>query len=272
MSTEQLTKLPFAKKVNIITSAFFAPKLSCYFAENQKDIKAAQRLRYKVFFSERNKKVVSLKYFKKDSDKYDQFADHLIVTHQNGKFSKTKVVGTYRLLNSKSAQRCGFYSKEEFDINRMLNNHENQNLLELSRSCIHKNFRKKNVLQFMWKKIHHYILNHNIDVLFGMASFLNDKPQEIKTELTYLYQKFLMEESIRVSALNKHKTDMNIANLDNVSELSIVKNLPTLVKAYLRLGAKIGDGAVVDHVVKTTDIFIYLPYKNISKTYLKKFI
>ena len=171
MSAEQLTKLPFAKKVNIITSAFFAPKLSYYFAENQKDIKAAQRLRYKVFFSERDKKIVSLKYFKRDSDKYDQFADHLIVTHQNGKFSKTKVVGTYRLLNSKSAQRCGFYSKEEFDIDRMLNNHENQNLLELSRSCIHKNFRKKNVLQFMWKKIHHYILNHNIDVLFGMARF-----------------------------------------------------------------------------------------------------
>ena len=64
----------------------------------------------------------------------------------------------------------------------------------------------------------------------------------------------------------------DITNLDNVSELSIVKNLPTLVKAYLRLGAKIGDGAVIDYVVKTTDIFIYLPYKNISKTYLKKFI
>ena len=66
MSIEPLTKLPFAKKVNIITSAFFAPKLSYYFAENQKDIKAAQRLRYKVFFSERDKKIVSLKYFKKD--------------------------------------------------------------------------------------------------------------------------------------------------------------------------------------------------------------
>ena len=154
----------------------------------------------------------------------------------------------------------------------MINNHEGQNLLELSRSCIHQNFRKKNVLQFMWKKIHHYILKNNIDVLFGMASFLNDQPETIKTELTYLYQKFLMDENIRVAALDHHKVDMNIASLENVSELSIVKNLPTLVKAYLRLGAKIGDGAVVDKIVKTTDIFIYLPYKNISETYLKKFI
>ena len=124
----------------------------------------------------------------------------------------------------------------------------------------------------MWKKIHHYILDNNIDVLFGMASFLNDQPEAIKTELTYLYQKFLMDENIRVAALDHHKVDMNIASLENVSELSIVKNLPTLVKAYLRLGAKIGDGAVVDNIVKTTDIFIYLPYKNISETYLKKFI
>lgn len=81
-----------------------------------------------------------------------------------------------------------------------------------------------------------------------------------------------MDENIRVAALDHHKVDMNIASLENVSELSIVKNLPTLVKAYLRLGAKIGDGAVVDKIVKTTDIFIYLPYKNISETYLKKFI
>lgn len=272
MSAELLTKVPFAKKVNIITSNFFVPKLDCYFAENQKEIKLAQRLRYKVFFSERDRKLLTLKYFKRDSDRFDPFADHLIVTHKKSKFSKTKVVGTYRLLNSASAQKCGFYSKEEFHIDKMINNHEGQNLLELSRSCIHQNFRKKNVLQFMWKKIHHYILDNNIDVLFGMASFLNDQPEAIKTELTYLYQKFLMDENIRVSALDHHKVDMNIASLENVSELSIVKNLPTLVKAYLRLGAKIGDGAVVDKIVKTTDIFIYLPYKNISETYLKKFI
>ena len=272
MSTEQLTRVPFTKKVNIITSNFFLPKIDCYFAENKKEIKAAQRLRYKVFFSERDRKIISLKYFKKDSDRYDQYADHLIVTHRNGKFSKSKIIGTYRLLNSKSAKYCGFYSKEEFDIDKMLKLHSNENLLELSRSCIHKNFRKKNVLQYMWKKIHHYILDHNIDVLFGMASFLNEKPEEIKTELTYLYKKFLMDETIKVKALDKYKVNMNIADLNNVSELSIVKKLPTLVKAYLKLGAKIGDGAVIDNIVKTTDIFVYLPYKNISKTYLKKFI
>ena len=272
MSTEQLTKVPFVKKVNIITSNFFVPKIDCYFAENKKEIKAAQRLRYKVFFSERDRKIISLKYFKKDSDRYDQYADHLIVTHRNCKLYKIKVIGNYRLLNSKSAKYCGFYSKEEFDIDKMLKSHSNENLLELSRSCIHKNFRKKNVLQYMWKKIHHYILDHNIDVLFGMASFLNEKPEEIKTELTYLYKKFLMDETIKVKALDKYKINMNIADLNNVSELSIVKNLPTLVKAYLRLGAKIGDGAVTDNIVKTTDIFVYLPYKNISKTDLKKFI
>ena len=272
MSTELLTKVPFAKKINIITTNFFTPKIDCYFAESKKEIKLAQRLRYKVFFTEHDKKLLSLKYFKKDADQYDQFADHLIVTHKYSKFAKTKVVGTYRLLKSTSAKKCGFYSKEEFQIDKMISNHQNQNLLELSRSCIDLNFRKKNILQFMWKKIHHYILQNKIDVLFGMASFLNVQPEAIKTELTYLYQRFLMDEKIRVSALDHRKVNMNITNLENVSELSIIKNLPTLVKAYLRLGAKIGDGAVVDKIVKTTDIFIYLPYKNISETYLKKFI
>ena len=42
------------------------------------------------------------------------------------------------------------------------------------------------------------------------------------------------------------KTEMNLVPTEGISDLSIIKKLPPLIKAYLRLGAKIGDGAVVD--------------------------
>ncbi|NCU50856.1 MAG: hypothetical protein EBX29_03705, partial [Candidatus Fonsibacter lacus] len=101
--------------------------------------------------------------------------------------------------------------------------------------------------------------------------FLEENPDVIKEELSYLYQKFLMPENIRVDAIFSKKTEMNLVPTESISDLSIIKKLPPLIKAYLRLGAKIGDGAVVDKLFKTTDVFIYLPFKAIKPEYLKKF-
>jgi putative hemolysin len=64
---------------------------------------------------------------------------------------------------------------------------------------------------------------------------------------------------------------MNLVPIEGISDLSIIKKFPPLIKAYLRLGAKIGDGAVVDRLFKTTDVFIYLPFNTIKPEYLKKF-
>ncbi len=71
-----------------------------------------------------------------------------------------------------------------------------------------------------------------------------------------------MPENIRVDAIFSKKTEMNLVPTEGISDLSIIKKLPPLIKAYLRLGAKIGDGAVVDKLFKTTDVFIYLPFNS----------
>jgi putative hemolysin len=44
--------------------------------------------------------------------------------------------------------------------------------------------------------------------------------------------------------------------------------MPPLVKGYLRLGARIGDGCVIDHDFGTTDVFIILPMEFVSERYL----
>ena len=47
--------------------------------------------------------------------------------------------------------------------------------------------------------------------------------------------------------------------------------LPPLVKGYLRLGAWVGDGAVIDHQFGTTDVFLVLPSERISGRYIDYF-
>jgi putative hemolysin len=264
----------FTKNIFVSTHNFFQPQFECYLADSKSEIKKAQRLRYKIFFNERNgTSIFNLSSFKRDADQFDKYSDHLIVTFKSSKFSKTKVIGTYRLLQQKIAlKQCGFYSSEEFNLNTLYKSQDRpQNAVELSRSCISYQFRKKNVLQLLWSKINEYVQTNKIDVLFGMASFLESNPELIKEELSYLHKHFLMPENILVDAIFSKKTEMNIVPTENLSDIQIIKKLPPLIKAYLRLGAKIGDGAVIDHLFKTTDIFIYLPFSTIKPEYLKKF-
>ena len=91
------------KKLFINTNNFFQPTFECYLADSKSEIKAAQRLRYKVFFAERENKIIRLNSFKRETDDYDKYADHIIVTYKKTKFSKTKVIGTYRLLKQSIA-------------------------------------------------------------------------------------------------------------------------------------------------------------------------
>jgi putative hemolysin len=51
----------------------------------------------------------------------------------------------------------------------------------------------------------------------------------------------------------------------------VLANLPPLIKAYLRLGAYVGDGAVVDAAFGTTDVLMILPVTRIGERYLKHF-
>ena len=43
--------------------------------------------------------------------------------------------------------------------------------------------------------------------------------------------------------------------------------LPPLLKAYLRAGAKFGDGAVIDAQSRTTDVFTIMPLADLEERY-----
>ena len=65
-------------KLLINTSNFFQPTFDCYLADSKSEIKAAQRLRYKVFFAERENKIIKLNSFKRETDDYDKYAEHIL--------------------------------------------------------------------------------------------------------------------------------------------------------------------------------------------------
>ena len=48
-------------------------------------------------------------------------------------------------------------------------------------------------------------------------------------------------------------------------------NLSPLIKGYLRVGARFGDGAVVDLKFNTTDVFVIMPVAEMNTRYIQYF-
>ena len=75
----------------------------------------------------------------------------------------------------------------------------------------------------------------------------------------------------RVRAHEHLRVDMNMMPAEAISSRSALKGLPPLIKGYLRAGAYIGDGAVIDRQFGTIDVLIVLPVEAIRSPYAEYF-
>ncbi len=64
---------------------------------------------------------------------------------------------------------------------------------------------------------------------------------------------------------------MNMIAKDDIVAKDAFAALPPLIKGYLRTGATVGDGAVIDPEFNTTDVFITMPTTLIEKRYRKHY-
>jgi L-ornithine Nalpha-acyltransferase len=240
-------------------------------ARDAAEIEAAQCLRYKVFYEEYSARPTEeIASQKRDFDQFDEVADHLIVIDKSIGNPNERIIGTYRMLRRSSADKIGkFYSSDEYDIAPLLNS--DQSLLELGRSCVLEPYRTKSVMQLMWKGIADYMLEHNIEIFFGCASLYGTDIDKLSNQLAYLHHYHLAPEYMRPRALEERYVDMNIHAREDLDTKAILNDLPPLMKGYLRLGASVGEGAVIDHQFNTTDVCIVLAAHQIAPRYRKHF-
>jgi L-ornithine Nalpha-acyltransferase len=237
-------------------------------AQSEAEVVAAQRLRYDVFYKEMSAKAsAEMARLERDFDRYDDFCDHMLVTDTA---AGNAVVGCYRLLRSEVAARHGgFYTASEYDIGPMLAKHPPSiKSLELGRSCVVKEYRTGTTMQLLWRGIVVYLARFDLQLMFGCASISGTDPQTLALPLSYLHHYFLAPEGERVRALPDRYVSMNILPKDSFLQMDGQKAVPPLIKGYVRTGAYIGDGAVVDHQFGTTDVFIYFPISRVNPRFL----
>ena len=235
------------------------------------EIAAAQGVRYRVFVEEMQARLSpEAMRARRDSDSWDDICDHLLVLDRAIEGDEEdQIVATYRILRQEVAIAAGgFYSASEFDIEPLIARHPGIRFMELGRSCVLPEYRTKRTVELLWQGNWAYALKHGIGVMFGCASLPGIQPEQHALALSFLHHNALAKDEWTVTALPALYRNMDLMPVEAVNPRRALGALPPLVKGYLRLGAMIGSGAVVDHAFNTTDVLIVLPISNISDRYL----
>lgn len=270
-------------------------------ARSPAEVRLAQRLRYHVFYEEMAAIAgADTVRTHRDCDGFDPICDHLLVVDKDkqddrdksgdrgapGSLNSTRfgielmsrrplfrrkplIVGTYRLLRQDVADlNDGFYSAGEYDIAPLINRHPGLRFLELGRSCVLEPYRNKRTVELLWHGIWSYVLMHGIDVMFGCASLNGTDADRLAPTLSFLHHNAGAPVSWRVGAVSDRYVEMNRMPANAIDERAVLRELPPLIKGYLRLGGYVADGAVIDNQFGTTDVLIVLPVAAINRRYV----
>jgi L-ornithine Nalpha-acyltransferase len=243
-------------------------------ADCAREIWAAQELRFRVFFEEGGAKPdAASQRAQRDICGFDEVCDHAIVVDNAAREpgGSPRIVGAYRLLRQEAAQRhFGFYSAAEFAVAPLIERHPNLQFLELGRSCVAEGYRSKRTIETLWRGVWAYALRHRIDVMFGCASLPGTDVAAHGSALTLLARANGVEPDWSVAPAPRavRAAPPDIGAFDARAAL---RDLPPLIKGYLRLGARFGREAVIDHGFGTIDVFVVLRVIDIEARYLHYF-
>jgi len=235
------------------------PHFQVRLARDARDLRAAQRLRYAVFVEELGGDGDLVDHGDKlERDAFDPLFDHLLLVDTRRDASALDdVVGVYRLLpGDRIGPQGRFYSEDEYHLAPL--RLSGRRLLELGRSCVHRDYRMGMAMFHLWNGLADYVLERDIEVLFGVASFHGTDPAPLAMALAWLHHHHLAPEALRVTARPPNVQPMDLLPPDRIDRRAAMQAMPPLIKAYLRLGGFVGDGAWIDHAFNTTDVCLLM--------------
>ncbi|WP_055474079.1 GNAT family N-acetyltransferase, partial [Streptomyces pathocidini] len=235
------------------------PRYSVGLARDERDVRAAQRLRHEVFAGEMGALLATTEPGL-DIDPFDAHCDHLLVRED----STGAVVGTYRLLPPERAAVAGrLYAETEFDVSSQAA--IRSDLVEVGRSCVHPDHRDGAVISLMWAGIARYLTDRGHNWLAGCCSIpLADGGALAAGVWDTVSAKHLSPEEFRVSPhLPWYPT--GVARAPRTP-------LPPLLRGYLRLGAWVCGEPAHDPDFGVADLYVLLSLRRTDPRYLRHFL
>ena len=223
------------------------------------DLAGAQRLRYRVFVEELGAGGDHVDHAARlERDELDAHFDHLVlVDPRRDPDGLEHVIGVYRLLTCDRAAALGrFYSDAEYDLGPL--RRSGRRLVELGRSCVHPDHRKGPAMLHLWNGLAEYVLARRLEILFGVASFPGAEAGVHAQALAWLHHHHLAPQGLRPRALAPGFHPMDGLPPEALDRKAAMAAIPALIRAYLRLGGFVGEGAWIDRAFNTTDVCLIL--------------
>ncbi|MCJ8168698.1 GNAT family N-acetyltransferase [Atopomonas sediminilitoris] len=235
-----------------------ARRLQCVELLTQAQLQEAQALRYRVFSEEYQAKLSGAE-AGLDSDRFDPACRHIGVRDQ----ASGALVATTRLLDSRAAQTLGhFYSEQEFNLQGL--SQLDGPILELGRTCVASEYRNGATIAVLWAGLAEILNSGNYRYLMGCASIpMRDGGVQAHAVMQRIRSRYLCHEHLRAEP-RRELPHLNLG--DNVTA-----EVPALLKAYLRLGAKICGEPAWDEDFQVADVFILLKREDLCPRYARHF-
>ena len=254
---------PRAEPATIVGADF---AMEAVWADSADDVRAAQRLRHRVFVEEMGARLAVPPGTPPghDADRFDDFCDHLLV-RVTSPFDRTpRVVGTYRVLTPDAA-RCagGWYSATEFDLAPLAA--MRPRMAELGRSCIDPAWRKGGTILTLWAALGEFMLGRGLDVAFGCASVgLGDGGHAAADLWQQLARTHLAPPGQRV-------LPWRALPLEGLGRGTAVET-PALIRGYLRCGAVCLGPPAIDADFGTADLPMLMTLAGLPQRHKRHFL
>ncbi len=242
-----------------------ATGLTLRLARDADDLLSAQRLRYQVFVRELGATGTLVDHEARlERDAFDAHFEHLLLIDESRAVAGLDhVVGVYRLLTSERMANAGrYYSEDEFDLSALKSS--GRKLVELGRSCVHPDYRGGAAMLLLWNGLAEFVLDRGIEVMFGAASFHGTDPLALAQALSFLHHNHLAPPTLRVRALGPNRQEMALLPPASLTRVAAMEQVPALIRAYLRLGGFVGDGAYIDRAFNTIDVCLVMDTEKMS--------
>jgi putative hemolysin len=106
--------------------------------------------------------------------------------------------------------------------------------------------------------------DHGIEVMFGVASFHGTEPARIAGALSLLHHRHLAPPDIRPAARAPGAQAMDLIAERDIDRPAATRDMPALIKAYLRLGGFVGAGAYIDRAFNCIDVCLVMDVERMS--------
>lgn len=244
------------------------PKFITFWAKHLDEVREAQKLRFEIFANEMGA-VLPIKIPGHDIDMFDDFCEHLLVKN----VIDGKIIGTYRVLTPVQAKIAGkLYSDGEFDLTPL--HAFRPHMVELGRSCVHKDFRQGAVMLALWGALVDFMRNNHLSFMVGCASI------PMRTNLGN--GNLVCTGNAAASIWRKLCNSQHMAHpkfqvtpllplpIDHSSQTLDVEP-PSLIKGYLRLGAKVLGAPAWDPDFNSADLPMMMNINDLPTRYRKHF-